>query len=279
MRPIPGLPSRLANRRRCRFASGIPRHRPIGDEVNRRAYAKMRLRSVLHRVGVDLVRYVDEADLRLRRFQLVDSYGINLLLDVGASSGQYAQTMRSLGYSGRIVSFEPLSEAFAILSRSASYDPLWEAVQVAVGQSEGEALLHVSGNSQSSSLLPMLPAHIRAAPDSKYVRDERVTVTSLGTTLGRYAEPPDRVMVKLDTQGFEGRILSGAGVQLERVAVLQLEMSLVPLYEGQELIEDAVASLRKLRFIPVFLEPTFSDPATGAILQVDGLFARESSHA
>ena len=41
--------------------------------------------------------------------------GIDTVLDVGANVGQTGQMLRDLHYRGRIISFEPLSEAFKVL--------------------------------------------------------------------------------------------------------------------------------------------------------------------
>jgi hypothetical protein len=56
---------------------------------------------------------------------LLKKYGISLIFDVGANVGQYAMRTRSLGYKGKIVSFEPLSSAFNHLLNNAAHDPLW----------------------------------------------------------------------------------------------------------------------------------------------------------
>src|SRR2546430_1727331 len=61
-----------------------------------------------------------------RRLTLMKKSGIDLVIDVGANQGQFARTMRDqLGYRGRIVSFEPLTHAFAALLRTAAGDPSW----------------------------------------------------------------------------------------------------------------------------------------------------------
>jgi len=41
--------------------------------------------------------------------------GINKILDVEANAGQYALLVKELGFSGQIISFEPLFSAFPAL--------------------------------------------------------------------------------------------------------------------------------------------------------------------
>jgi hypothetical protein len=70
----------------------------------------------------------------------------------GANVGQLAALLRSTGFSGRIVSFEPLPEAFDALSRRASRDSYWEARQIAVGERAGTPPSTFRETSYSSSL-------------------------------------------------------------------------------------------------------------------------------
>ena len=61
---------------------------------------------------------------------------------------------------------------------------------------------------------------------------------------------------------------------LSRVVGLQLELSMVPLYDGQPLIDDLIGSVRTMGFVLMSLEPDFYDQSTGQLLQADGIFFR-----
>jgi len=239
--------------------------------------AKIAARHALHRAGFDLVRSLNPDDLLRRRIDLLRRYEINMLFDVGANAGQYATTMRALGYEGRIVSFEPSSEPYGILAAAARRDPAWTTVQRALGERVGTVALHVSGNSQSSSVLPMLASHLVADPASAYVADETVDMITLGAQIEAYVRPADRLFVKIDTQGSELQVLAGGGDQLHRVLGLQLELSLVPLYEGQPLIDEVIGAARAMGYRPVSIEPDFFDPLRGELLQADGIFFRSTA--
>lgn len=202
---------------------------------------------------------------------------MNVIFDVGANGGQYAMTMRALGYSGKLVSFEPSTEAFELLARRARQDAEWTTVNCALGEEAGERVLHLAGNSQSSSLLDMLPAHLAVAPESAYVGDEIVRVSTLASEIDRHVGGGDRLFVKVDTQGSEREVIAGGRDRLEGVAGWQVELSLVPLYRGQLLIEELITLLRELGYVPMSIEPDFSDPTTGQLLQADGIFFRAPS--
>jgi hypothetical protein len=53
-------------------------------------------------------------------------------------------------------------------------------------------------------------------------------------------------------------------------------MSLLPLYEGEALMPQMHAVMTAKGFDLWDLEPSFRDPATGRLLQLDGIFTRSS---
>jgi FkbM family methyltransferase len=205
-------------------------------------------------------------------------HGVNLVLDVGANTGQFGKLLRGAGYKGSIVSFEPLSTARKQLAAAARNDRRWEvAEQMAIGDEETQIELHIAGNSVSSSLLSMLPAHADAAPASAYVGSETVRVRKLDGAAANYLSGHSVVFLKIDTQGYEDRVLRGASAVLQRTTGLQMELSLVPLYEDQRSSEDMLVEMRAMGFELWALSPAFIDPRTGRMLQVDATFFRSTS--
>ncbi len=86
------------------------------------------------------------------------------MLDVGAADGGYGTSLRSFGYGGDIISFEPQAAAFARLGETIAADARWTARHCALGPEAGEVTMNIASNSTSSSILPMLDSHIEAAP-------------------------------------------------------------------------------------------------------------------
>ena len=72
----------------------------------------------------------------------------------------------------------------------------------------------MSANSWSSSLRPMLDAHLAASPDSRYVGRETVRVETLDAVFDRVVRPGERAWLKVDTQGHERDVLTGAVTSL-----------------------------------------------------------------
>ena len=137
--------------------------------------------------------------------------------------------------------------------------------------------MHVAANSVSSSLLGMLPAHLDAAPYSRFVGDIQVEMVTLSEAIDRHVGTDERLFVKVDAQGYESRILAGATEGLNRIQGLQLELSIVPLYEGSATLGTLIGEAERLGFTLMSIEPGFSDQRSGRLLQADGLFFRARS--
>lgn len=234
------------------------------------------IRKGLQHFGYDIVKvkYLSSRNEQMAR--LFDQHGISLVFDVGANIGQYAQSLREQGYRGRIVSCEPVSSAFESLRQRASGDSQWECLRCAVGNSEGEAMINIAGNIQSSSLLEMLPEHVEAAPLSRYVASEQTPLTTIDRLALQYARPGVSIFLKTDTQGFDMRVLEGARSTLQQVRGLELEMSFVSLYKGETLFSDMIRYVEGQGFFLASLEPVFFHPSNGRLLQVNGVFFRET---
>jgi FkbM family methyltransferase len=169
---------------------------------------------------------------------------------------------------------------FRALSQKASRDPRWTVINSALGDFDGTAAIHVSANnSLSSSLLPMAQRHLDAAPDSRVVAHERISVARLDSVFGSLGADRAHILLKIDVQGFERRVIDGAGCCLTRIDTLQLELSTVSLYEGDNSFTDMCSLLRARGYDPVAFEPAFFDPDRAQMLQFDGIFHRFAGHA
>jgi FkbM family methyltransferase len=228
-------------------------------------------------MGVEIGRYDPSQSAHARRMRLIDDAGVNVVFDVGANAGYYANELRGAGYAGRIVSLEPLRAAYAELERSAANDPRWNVYMVAAGEAEATAEINVTENSWSSSLLPSNAAYATTAPGLDVVGVERIRVRPLDAIAGEHVSAGDRVMLKLDVQGFELEVLRGATAMLEQVVLVEAELSLAELYGGQPLYREVIDHLGASGFDLVGLDPHYSDPRTGYLLQMDGLFARRQA--
>ena len=197
---------------------------------------------------------------------------VDLILDVGANTGQFAIELRTMGYKKKIISFEPLSEAHESLVRAAQRDSDWEIYRrCALGAISATTLIYESQNSVSSSLRVMKEAHLAAAPNSKITGSEEVQVIPLKDIYQSLGGIGQVVALKIDTQGFELDVLLGLGKFVSQVKLVQLELSLVELYDKQALHLELLEFLDSNGFQVWSIKPGFTDPATGRLLQYDAV--------
>jgi FkbM family methyltransferase len=234
------------------------------------------LRNYLRKFGLDIVSYDPVYHSVARRLKLMSVNNIDLVFDVGANTGQYGMFIRDIGYKGRIVSFEPLTSAYKLLENSSSTDGSWDAVNIALGNEDGITEINISSNSQSSSILNMLPNHVAMAPGSAYVGREEIVIRKLDTIFHDYYLSSNNVYLKIDAQGFEKNIIDGAKNVLDKIAGVQMELSLVPLYEGETLLGDMINYMKSKNYIMMSVEPTYGNPDSGQLLQADCLFFKET---
>jgi FkbM family methyltransferase len=225
-------------------------------------------------MGWDIVQYNPATHPLARRARLLKNYRIDLVLDIGANTGQYARELRDLGYKGRIVSFEPLPSAVAVLRRAAAYDANWQVRDHACGAENGKRKIHVAANDQSSSFLSMKPEHLHAFPDSGYVGTEVVEVKRLDTIFDEVAGSEAKIWLKMDVQGFEAAVVEGSSGCLARIHGIQAEVSLQAMYEGETTLIDFLPLMAQKGFLLVALETYLSDPSTSHLLQVECIFRR-----
>jgi FkbM family methyltransferase len=212
----------------------------------------------------------------LNRVELIAERAIDAVVDVGANEGLFARRLRDEGFSGRIISFEPLSRAFALLASASAADPDWECVRLGLGATTGEKALNVARNLASSSFLPMDGELPEAEPRLAYVGTEECSVSTLDALAPDLFQPEERLFLKLDVQGFELEVLRGAEATLDRVLALDVELSLTLLYEGAPLMDEVVAYLAERDYALLQTEPAYVHPHTKETLQVNGLFVRNS---
>ncbi|MDX6751519.1 FkbM family methyltransferase [Geminicoccaceae bacterium 1502E] len=231
---------------------------------------------VARRLGWDLT---PRRKAKLPIAQLVaglEYFRIDAVIDVGANVGQYGALLREFGWRGPILSIEPIPEAHAALCARAAGDPAWQvAPPMALGAENGEAVLEVSAESDMSSLLPQAGLLRRLSPSSAVQRRERVALHRLDGLAALRNPGWQRLFVKIDVQGAELQVLAGAEAVMPRIIGLQLEMALVPLYEGERDWRATIDHLATRGFTPYLFLPGYYEPKLARQVQMDGIFYRD----
>jgi FkbM family methyltransferase len=222
--------------------------------------------SLLGRLGFELV--PTRHDDRKHLGDLLQRLTIRSAFDIGANQGQFSHLLRRLGFSGRILSVEPMEAAFRKLERQAEADPRWSVCNLAVASKAGVARLNVAGNSTSSSVLEVNQIHLQAEPTSRTLSTEIVQARTLDEIGAQYRLAPP-YFLKIDVQGSEIAVLDGGPNTLAKTSALRIEASLRELYEGAPSISAVLQRIDIEGFVPLGVTTGFQDPRTGDALQVD----------
>jgi FkbM family methyltransferase len=184
--------------------------------------------------------------------ELFAAKSIDCVFDVGAFNGHFARFLREkVGFRGTILSFEPQPEPFRVLDDWARRDERWHVHQVALGAERGEFAMNVMNKMWFSSFLP--PSD--ATPQSMASRND--VVSSIRARVDTIADRYDalaaehgftRPFLKMDTQGFDLKVLAGAGAYIERFLGLQSEVAVIPIYVGMPDWTEAVAAYQRAGF-------------------------------
>lgn len=238
---------------------------------------KQLIRKSIHSLGFDLQRIENSGRSSLQTHNLLRASNSEAILDVGANMGQFALEVLEIDPALKIVSFEPVSTPHQLATESSKNYINWEVFdRTAVGNVTGEISINVAGNScLSSSIYEMLPAHTNAIPGSAIVRQEKAPIIKLEQFVRSRKDMPKRLLLKIDTQGFELEVLKGAESMLEYIVAIQLELSWTELYAGQPLALETMQWILQRGFVPFGFLNGFRDPHSKRLLQVDGFFIRE----
>ncbi len=217
---------------------------------------------------------LNQRKLELRNTWL-RSLNIRTVLDVGANTGESALEFHRLVPQAKVVSFEPLADSYASMQqRLQGHESWWRGFNMALGERAGKQTIHRSDYSLSSSLLPMADAHKEAFPYTAGSREEQIEVGVLDEVIkSNKIEGP--FLLKLDVQGFEVQVLSGAEKTLANCSAIICETSFVELYQGQRLFSEVAHLLEASGFGYAGSWAQRNSPLDGRPLQQDAIFLKK----
>lgn len=194
-----------------------------------------------------------------------------VIYDIGAHIGTWTLLARAIFPEAEIHAFEPLQQHAAALEKNLASLSRVRRHAVALGESAGHAVLHVTKASDSSSLLPISPDFPKEWWQAE-VEQSPVGVARLDD-YRRQQQMPLPNLIKLDVQGFELAVLRGATECLKSADAVLAEVSFQEIYQGQCLFHEVAAFLSGHGFVVYALgHGTVIDRP---ILQTDALFLKQ----
>lgn len=233
---------------------------------------KRAVRDALARAGLSVTRRTAQND----PLRFLGARDLRCVLDIGANTGQFAQRARRLFPGAMIHAFEPVPGPFAELLQLATRDHRLRCHNLALGEEDGDVTLEVNGFTPASSLLPLAPLTAEAYPYTAHTSPQRVRMTTLDRWAAQLAESlPRPLLIKMDVQGYEDRVVSGGAATFACASVVLSEVSFQPLYQGQVLFDELHARLRSAGFRCAGFLDAALDPRSDRPLYADAIFLRE----
>lgn len=215
--------------------------------------------------------FADQAEARSLR-RLFEALEVDLVLDIGGNRGGFGRLARRLaGYQGRIISYEPAPDLAEKLR--ARVDPLWTVEARALAETPGPRRLNLMAQHVFNSFgTPRPQSDGEALPGNRVTGEVEVDCVTLAQAL-EAAGPCRAPYLKLDTQGWDLRILRSGREVLPKFVALQTELSMRPVYEESEDFREAYAFLTEAGFALHALTPV-NDLQHMALKEVNGIFVR-----
>lgn len=173
---------------------------------------------------------------------------VDLFIDVGANRGQFSLAAMKLRPKAKVICFEPLASAHGVLRQVFAKSSNVVVHKTAIGDVEADQQINVSHKDDSSSLLNISPLQSEIFPGTEHKGQETVVVRRLSGYLTE-ADVSCNVLLKIDVQGYELRVLAGASNILDRVKYVYVECSFVELYQDQAIASDVIDFLADNGFV------------------------------
>lgn len=174
----------------------------------------------------------------------------SIIFDCGANVGFVSYQFYKKFKQSMIYAFEPNPSVYEKLVRNLDKEKeSIKAFNLGIDNTSGNLEFFKNNNTGTSSFLEPNDFH-RSHMARKYQKVE-VPVISISEFCNK--KNIDTISIlKLDIEGFELKALQGCETMLknQQIDFVFAEVNLIPTYEGQPLLEEIIAYLRKLNYIP-----------------------------
>lgn len=208
--------------------------------------------------------------------QMLRTLSYATLVDIGANRGQFSLVSSVVNHQALIYAFEPLSEPANIFRKIFAGNAKVKLVQCAVGPEDSQAIIHVSKQDDSSSILPITERQYELFPGTQEKEVRKTEIYPLHRVLSKEEIIPP-ALLKIDVQGYEQQVLQGSESLLSCFHYIYVECSFYELYQGQALAYQVIDYLQDRGYILSGIYNLCYD-SSGIAIQGDFLFTNENSN-
>jgi FkbM family methyltransferase len=250
--------------------------------LNSRKFVKIQ-REIGKRTGLyfKFKRYTPSASKALRNAMIINGLGIKYVIDIGANTGQFAESLFDFNFKGKVISFEPVTKCYhSLLKLKNKYPNLIIAEKCAIGNEDRIAEINITDDSVFSSILKIKEFHAQLKPKSRIVQNESVQMHKLDSIIDQYLPGNETsVILKIDTQGYEKEVLEGATNTLKRIQGVKIEIPLISIYENTQFtFYEIIEFMKEHKFNPYSFNIEGVNLKTGRVHTIDGLFIKDPEY-
>jgi len=233
---------------------------------------KQQVKKILAQAGYEVSRITkSSADLLLG----LKGLDIKSIIDIGSNEGQFAKYILSIFPDAHLYCFEPLPLFFNKLSSWAQANKNISVFNCAIGdRNEIGTMFYHTEDSVSSSLLKSTVVCENLYPSTRNKVLIPTKIATLDSVISSLATPiiPD-VLIKLDVQGFEDRVIRGGKITFSKAKACIVEINLDKLYDGQPTFYDILMLFSDLGYVySGNLEQRYAND--GHVVWVDAVFKK-----
>lgn len=217
---------------------------------------------------IKLGTFKDNAD------RMMKANGIDVIIDVGANRGEFAHDLIKSGFSGTILSFEPVPATFEKLSKTAAQFESWHCFKLALGEANSTATIHTHNEDVFSSILSPSDFGRTRYQTLKTSQNIEIEVRRLDAVLSdliqnKTIDEKFCAFLKVDTQGYDLNVIHGASGFMDQIKMLQTEASIKAIYDGAPSYIDTLKVLQDLNFNPCAFNVVSREKSSGNIIEFD----------
>jgi FkbM family methyltransferase len=204
--------------------------------------------------------------------QVLINGGIQTILDIGANTGQFAKMIvHACPQLKTLHSFEPLAACHVSLRQALAGDPRHFIHGFGMGEKTESVLFNHAEFTPCSSMLTPKSLLTQDHPGAGRIKQEIVEIRSLDSWAEEVTLDPG-ILVKIDVQGYEDRVIRGGIKTLKRSRYVLVEVPFHQLYEEQPLFHNIYMLMRDIGFVYRGNTGQNIRKSDGCILEADALF-------
>ena len=227
------------------------------------------IRKLLNSLGYEIVK----RESILSPFSIhkwITKLDIKTIIDVGANEGQFINSINRILPGKKIFAFEPIKVCYDKLVSNTKHLNV-TAFNCGLSDHSGKSEINISENFVSSSILPIENLTTSLYPESHYVNKQTIELKRLDDVLAG-VDIATNILLKIDVQGYEQKVIAGSVNILKNIAVLIIEFSYQPLYADQWLFDDTYKYFTSIGFKFVGIADQVNSKTSGVPIYGDAIF-------